>query len=116
MNIKSLIGKHIAVHCTTVEEANLFLEMCDMTGIKWCYGDELLCTNNWNRYKTHTCYYISKDGLHYNSVEWYREFYYKIITFNKFLMKLQGKRTYYGSFELKADEQSNIQTNKNNGV
>jgi len=58
--IKKYEGK--AVHCDTEEKANEFLKLADSLGFKWNGGNSLIEYNNWDWYKSTTCYILGFSG------------------------------------------------------
>lgn len=63
MDVKSLVGKKIAVHCDTEEKARSFLKECKKKKIKWADGNKLTSQSYWEAYKKDTCYKIENYGV-----------------------------------------------------
>lgn len=70
--------ERLAIHCKTEEQAKIFCEASDKLDKTWCTKESYLDQNNWNEYKSKTCY--SNNG-EYCSEFWYQEHNYKIINF-----------------------------------
>ena len=60
------IDENTVVHCPTEELANKVLAIAYSLGYKWRSGDSYLLMNNWNDYKSETCYLLS-DGTFDNT-------------------------------------------------
>lgn len=56
MNIKQYRIPNTAIHCETVEEANILMKMLDEAGYYWSSGRSYSTSNNWNHYEENTCY------------------------------------------------------------
>ena len=60
------ISENTVVHCRTEELANKVLAIAYSLGYKWKSGDSYLLKNNWNGYKSETCYWLS-DGIFHHT-------------------------------------------------
>lgn len=83
MNIKSLIGKKIAVHCDTEEKAKAFLKECEKAGVEWCSGYKPTIHTNWQSYGADTCYdfWVNNDKLGFARINWFKSKNYEIIEY-----------------------------------
>jgi len=57
----------VTVNCKTEELAKEFLSHCHNEGIKWSDGDSLISQNEWNNYKSKTCYW-GDSGISYSEI------------------------------------------------
>ena len=51
------------IHCETEEQANAICKLMHEAGLKWCNGKTYLYYNDYNSYKSETCY-IVKEGTY----------------------------------------------------
>ena len=90
LSIADIVGKKIAVHCPTEEEAGKFLRMVKDAGGEWGSGKVAGSHTNWNDQKNATCYSLI-GGLKEMGFAW-REFYEEegdtVIPFEAFPLKL----------------------------
>jgi hypothetical protein len=77
-------NNRIAVHCKTIEEAKDFCKQMHEHGMVWCNGDSYLNSNEWERYKSKTCY--SSEGC-YGVYNYYIKNNYTILEWSDFMKK-----------------------------
>ena len=74
-------GKY-AMHCDTVEKANIFLNFLDENGKIWASGNKFTEYSLWEFYKEDTCYDFNAKMFSY--LGFYRENFYTILEFDDF--------------------------------
>ena len=65
--IDEFTDRRTSMHCSTVEEANAFLEFLHMSGRRWRSGSTYLSSNNFESHGSDTCYFFNEGtygGLH----------------------------------------------------
>lgn len=75
------------IHCETEEQANDICQLMHEAGFKWCNGKTYLYYNDYNSYKSETCY-IPKEGM-YCSLKYAKRSNYTIYKAEQFLNQKQ---------------------------
>ncbi len=74
VNSEIKLENGMVVHCSTEDQANKFLEICDKQGIVWGSGNKTTNYNNWDKHGPETCYNVVEDwGLMVCSKQFYLE-------------------------------------------
>lgn len=85
---QDFLDNKIVINCQTEEEAVEFLRYCNLQGIKWCVGkDVLLERTNWNEHKECTCYRCEDYMMRYSYSNYYISEKYKVISYKEILEK-----------------------------
>lgn len=79
INLKSIIGKSVAISCPTKEDAIEFSRVCKDNGLKWASGDEIIDDIKYNKYGKYTCYEIDEAGIYYSPKSFFVSQGYDII-------------------------------------
>lgn len=84
MKFKDIIGKKIAVHCKTKNEAATFMKMCANEGILWVSKGSIDPSNTyWENYGIDMCYSCSLNGLSYSGLLFFISEGYYIAEFSE---------------------------------
>ena len=106
-NLDLLIGKDVVVNCKTTEEEQEFLKYLKDKGFKWCSESEIFSNNYYNHkeYDKDTCFYLTKIGLLYSSVDFYKSVNFKILSLNDLVIKPKNN---FKEFGFEADFEGDI--------
>ena len=74
------------IHCETEEQANAICKLMHEAGFKWCNGKPYLYYNDYNSYKSETCY-IVKEGT-YCDLKYAKRSNYTIYKAEQFLNQI----------------------------
>ena len=73
--------ENIAIRCETQEEYDLFMQLCEKQGLKWCSEEcptDFDCWEEYNGYATIE-YKFEFNCLLYSDCSWYEENHYQIL-------------------------------------
>ena len=73
------------IHCETEEQAKAICKLMHEAGLKWMFGDSYLSRNNYDEYKSETCYNPKKGQ--YAKFNFYKQNNYTIYKAEQFLTK-----------------------------
>lgn len=73
------------VHCNTEDKANFVLGVAHDLGYKWSSGKSFIIKTNYDEYKTHTCYRLTKGS--FGSIACYKSVGKTIISAEEFLAR-----------------------------
>ena len=73
------------IHCETEEQANAICKLMHEAGLTWMFGDSYLSRNNYDEYKSETCYNPKKGQ--YSKFNFYKQNNYTIYKAEQFLTK-----------------------------
>ena len=79
------LKKNECIHCETEEQANAICKLMHEAGLTWMFGDSYLSRNNYDEYKSETCYNPKKGQ--YAKFNFYKQNNYTIYKAEQFLTK-----------------------------
>lgn len=93
MRIKDLVGKKIAVHCRTKEEAEKFCKLVFDEGYSWENPYIVEGKTNYNMYKQEICYGLDTGTLRCGTLKSVNS-EYRIIPFPKFIKQYENSERF----------------------